>query len=61
MHRVELHVYSFMKEAIHVYEKVGFKQTGVRREASYIDGEYRDDLVMDILRREYEEITKKML
>ena len=60
LHRVELHVYSFMKEAIHVYEKVGFKHTGVRREASYIDGEYRDDLVMDILKREYAEITKKM-
>jgi len=59
LHRVELHVYSFIKDAIHVYEKVGFKQTGVRREASYVDGEYRDDLVMDILRREYDEIIKK--
>jgi RimJ/RimL family protein N-acetyltransferase len=53
LHRIELHVYEFLERAIHVYEKLGFKKTGLRREASFIAGEYRNDLVMDILRTEY--------
>ena len=53
LHRIELHVYEFLERAIHVYEKLGFKKSGVRREASYIAGEYRNDLVMDILEKEY--------
>ncbi|MCG3226219.1 MAG: GNAT family N-acetyltransferase [Candidatus Heimdallarchaeota archaeon] len=53
LHRIELHVYEFLESAIHVYEKLGFKKTGVRREASFIAGEYRNDLIMDILETEY--------
>jgi RimJ/RimL family protein N-acetyltransferase len=53
LHRIELHVYEFLESAIHVYEKLGFKKIGIRREASFIAGEYRNDLIMDILNREY--------
>jgi len=58
LHRVELHVYEFTANAVHVYEKLGFKKVGVRREASYIIGKYRNDLVMDILEEEFKEIYK---
>ncbi|MHA1953841.1 MAG: GNAT family N-acetyltransferase [Candidatus Heimdallarchaeaceae archaeon] len=53
LHRIELHVYEFLENAIHVYEKLGFKKSGVRREASFIAGKYRNDLIMDILETEY--------
>jgi len=59
LHRIELHVYEFTANAVHVYEKLGFKQVGVRREASYIIGKYRNDLVMDILEEEFDEIYGK--
>jgi len=57
LHRIELHVYEFTTNAVHVYEKLGFKKVGVRREASYIIGKYRNDLVMDILESEFREIN----
>ena len=57
LHRIELHVYEFLESARHIYTKLGFKEVGVRRKASYIMGEYRDDLVMDILVDEYREIS----
>lgn len=60
LHRIELHVYDFLKRAIHVYEKLGFKKTGIRREASFIAGEYRNDLVMDILNSEYYKNDKSL-
>lgn len=57
LHRIELHVYEFLATARHIYRKLGFKEVGVRRKASYIMGEYRDDLVMDILEEEYRKLT----
>ncbi|MBY9001845.1 MAG: GNAT family N-acetyltransferase [Candidatus Heimdallarchaeota archaeon] len=56
LHRIELHVYEFTANAVHIYEKLGFKKVGVRRQASFIIGEYRDDLVMDILEEEFVEL-----
>ena len=58
LHRIELHVYEFTANAVHVYEKLGFKKVGVRREASYIMGHYQNDLVMDILEDEYKNIVE---
>ncbi|MHA1223689.1 MAG: GNAT family N-acetyltransferase [Candidatus Heimdallarchaeaceae archaeon] len=59
LHRIELHVYDFLKSAIHIYKKLGFKEVGRRRKASYILGEYRDDIVMDILEEEYRSLNLK--
>ncbi len=55
LHRIQLHVYDFLKSGIHVYEKLGFKHVGVRRKASFIAGRYIDDLIMDILEEEFRE------
>ena len=60
LNRVELHTFDFNKRAQKCYLKVGFKEVGKRRKASYIDGDYHDDIIMDILKDEwlikYEEI-----
>jgi RimJ/RimL family protein N-acetyltransferase len=50
--------------AIKCYEKVGFKKNGTFREALYINGEYRNGIYMDMLRKEFgdrEYITNKFI
>lgn len=53
LHRVELGVYAFNDRAIHVYQKLGFREVGRRRETLYRDGQWYDDVIMDVLQREY--------
>lgn len=54
LHRVELDVFDFNPRAIRAYEKVGFRREGVRREALYQDGVWHDELVMGILRSDFD-------
>ncbi len=53
LHRIELGVYAFNPRAIRVYEKIGFKQEGILRDALYWDGEYVDEITMSILAHEW--------
>jgi len=53
--RIELEVYCFNDRARQVYEKVGFRLEGVRREALVWDGEKVDALIMSLLRRDRSE------
>jgi len=53
LNRVELDTFDFNKRAQKCYLNVGFKEVGRRRKARFIDGEYRDDIIMDILRDEW--------
>lgn len=53
LHRVYLHVFSTNLPAIRVYEKTGFVREGLLRSAAYIEGGYRDVLLMAILEDEY--------
>lgn len=41
------------EQAIHVYEKIGFKRVGILRETEYMDGKHKGLLLMDILREEF--------
>ncbi|MEP6567580.1 MAG: GNAT family protein, partial [Mesorhizobium sp.] len=50
--RIELFVHSDNARAIALYDKVGFVREGLQRDAVYIDGEYRDAIVMAIVERE---------
>ena len=52
LNRVELDTFDFNIRAQKCYLKVGFKEVGRRRKARFIDGEYRDDIIMDILKDE---------
>ncbi|MDX8035801.1 GNAT family protein [Lentzea sp. BCCO 10_0856] len=49
LHRVDLEVYEFNDRAIHVYEKLGFREEGRLRDALLWDGEFYDAIVMSIL------------
>ena len=53
LHRIELSVYPDNKRAIHVYKKLGFKEVGRKRETRFMNGKYRDEVIMDILQREW--------
>lgn len=53
LNNIMLKVFSFNERAIHVYEKVGFKEIGRRRKSYYLNGAYYDDVFMDILKEEF--------
>jgi RimJ/RimL family protein N-acetyltransferase len=56
LHSIFLRVHDFNKRAISVYEKLGFQHVARKREAVFIDGEYHDVLVMDILEDEFRKL-----
>ncbi|WP_375143016.1 GNAT family N-acetyltransferase [Paenibacillus sp. D2_2] len=60
LHRIELNVFSYNHRAVRVYEKVGFKQEGVQREALFYNHEYHDSILMSILEDEYKVIKQKL-
>ncbi|MGX5827947.1 GNAT family N-acetyltransferase [Mesorhizobium sp. 43Arga] len=53
LNRIELEVYAFNPRAGRVYEKLGFRLEGTRREALIWDGEAVDAHIMSLLKREY--------
>jgi len=52
LHRIELEVIDGNDRARHVYEKVGFRVEGCRRQAHYKFGRYHDVVVMGLLEGE---------
>jgi RimJ/RimL family protein N-acetyltransferase len=53
LNRIELEVYAFNPQARRVYEKLGFRLEGTRREALIWHGERIDAHIMSMLRREF--------
>ncbi|MHB1501301.1 MAG: GNAT family N-acetyltransferase [Candidatus Dormibacteria bacterium] len=53
LHRIELTVYAFNPRARHVYENLGFRREGTRREALLWEGAWVDAHTMAILSDEY--------
>lgn len=53
LHRIELEVYSYNSRAIRAYEKLGFKQEGIKRESIYYNYEYHDTIIMGLLKSEF--------
>ncbi len=54
LERIYLHVFDFNARAIRCYEKVGFVVEGRLRRHHYYDGQYYDELVMGLLREEWQ-------
>ncbi len=50
--RIELAVHTDNARAIALYQKLGFVEEGVARDAVFVDGEYRDAIMMALVRRE---------
>jgi len=59
LNRIELWLMEYNKRALHVYEKVGFKEVGRKRQGHFIQGSYHDIIVMDIIKSEFSELYNK--
>jgi RimJ/RimL family protein N-acetyltransferase len=53
---VNLGTWGFNNRAIHVYEKVGFKVIGRKRNARIVGNKVFDEILMDIISKEYFEL-----
>ncbi|HHY89164.1 MAG TPA: GNAT family N-acetyltransferase [Chloroflexi bacterium] len=54
LHRIWLQVFANNPRGIRAYESIGFRHEGRKREHEYINGEYVDDLIMGVLRHEWQ-------
>jgi len=59
MNRIELSVYDFNIRAFSTYQKVGFLEEGRKRQARYHNGKYQDEIIMAILREDWEKKVRK--
>jgi len=60
LHNIMLKVYDYNKNAIKCYEKTGFREIGIRREAIHVNLKKHNIVYMDILANEfYEKYTNK--
>jgi len=53
LHRVSARVLAHNTRAIRAYRKCGFVEEGREREAALIDGDWRDDVIMGVLDRDF--------
>lgn len=53
LNRVELSVLEKNERAIRLYEKIGFKKEGIKREAVYKNGQFVNMILMAILKKEF--------
>ena len=59
LNRIELSVYDFNSRAFKTYQKVGFVEEGRKRQARYHNGKYQDEIIMAILREDWETKVKE--
>ncbi len=58
LNKVSLKVFSFNQRAIECYRKFGFVLEGTLRQQIFRNGGYHDELIMSILRSEWEKISQ---
>ncbi len=59
LHRVWLNVHGFNSRAVRSYRAMGFVEEGRQRESYFCDGEYHDDIIMSVLRDEWQRAGMK--
>ncbi|MDM5155391.1 GNAT family protein [Bacillus sp. DX1.1] len=58
LNRLQLEVYSHNPRGIRAYEKAGFIQEGRLREVLFINNQFSDEVIMSVLKRDYEKQKK---
>jgi RimJ/RimL family protein N-acetyltransferase len=48
-HRLDLTVRTFNQSAIALYEKLNFRRVGILKQVAFIDGDYRDEFMYELL------------
>jgi RimJ/RimL family protein N-acetyltransferase len=59
LHRIELEVFAFNTRATRMYDKVGFRVEGTRKQALFREGAWHDEHIMAILRDEWTALYRK--
>lgn len=54
LHRVYLYVHDYNERAIRFYKKMGLREEGALRDATFTEGKFHDVIIMSILREEFE-------
>ena len=58
LNRLQLEVFSHNPRGVKAYEKAGFTIEGILRQAIYINNQYSDEIIMSILREEYDKVKE---
>lgn len=58
LNRISSSVLDLNPRSLALHKKLGFKEEGRRRQAYYKNGNYCDEIILGILRREWEEMKK---
>ncbi len=53
LHNIYLYVYEYNKRAIATYKKIGFRESGRRRQGRFFAGKRHDIIIMDLLSEEF--------
>lgn len=53
LHKVYLYVDTDNARAIHIYTQIGFEPEGTLRETFFVNGQYRNAIIMGLLQRDY--------
>lgn len=56
MHKVEISTASYNERGLHLYQKLGFKPEGRKREVVYMNRKYYDIVEFGMLEREWKEL-----
>jgi RimJ/RimL family protein N-acetyltransferase len=54
LHKISLEVLSTNQRAINLYDKIGFRTEGIKRDEVYKNGVWVDSIIMSILENEYD-------
>lgn len=54
LNRLQLEVLEYNIVARNLYKKIGFKEEGIKRKAVFKNGKYVDEIIMALLREDYE-------
>jgi RimJ/RimL family protein N-acetyltransferase len=54
LHRIELEVFAFNGRARHVYDRLGFRGEGIKRDVLFLDGRFHDAIQMALLAPRWE-------
>ena len=58
LNRLQLEVFSHNPRGVKAYEKAGFTIEGILRQAIYINNQYSDEIIMGLLREEYDKMKE---
>lgn len=56
LHRIEIRASGGNERAIHLYRSIGFKDVGLLRQHTFVDGAYEDEAVLDMLEGEWRDM-----